>query len=116
MICTYAHFVHISVGHQIQYVLPNVTDDDIFVRDPSNDNEPLDEGDMGPTTSNTIKPSVNDQQNQALKGETTDDEQDSQSDVWDDEDNDISMIDSDDKHCSSEDYGESEDKGPDFKF
>jgi hypothetical protein len=112
----YARFARIGVGHQIQYVLPNATDDDIFVGDPSNNDEPLDEGDMGPTASNIIEPSVNDQQNRALEGETTDDEQDSQSDVWDDEDDDTSAIDSDDEHCSSEDYRESEDEGPDFKF
>ncbi|KAG2113257.1 hypothetical protein BD769DRAFT_1673787 [Suillus cothurnatus] len=93
----YAHFARIGVGHQIQYVLLNATDDDIFVGDPSNDDEPLDEGDMGPTASNIIEPN-------------------SQSDVWDDEDDDTSAINSDDEHGSSEDYGESEDEGPDFKF
>jgi hypothetical protein len=108
----FARFAHIGVGHQIQYILPNTTEDENFVGD--NDDELLAEGDLEPTTGNAggqiLDSNVGNHQNQALGDETdasseeTDEEEDIESDTWDDE------------GCSSEDYGESEDEGPEFKF
>jgi hypothetical protein len=98
----FACFARIGIGHQIQYTLPNVTEDENLVGD--DDDELLAEGDLEPTTSNTggqiLDSDVGNCQNQAL-GDETDDE-DVESDTWDD--------------CDSENYGESEDEGPDFKF
>lgn len=114
----FTRFAHIGVGHQIQYDLSNVTDDEIVVRSLGNDGKPLDEGDLETTgTTNIIESSVDDQQNQALKENTTDDS-DSEDDEWDDDSEDevTSMTDLDDEDFSSEDYGESDDEGPDFKF
>lgn len=110
----FARFARIGVGHQIQYVLPNVTDDEIVAGNLGNDGEPLDEGDLEFTMSNIIESGVDDQQNQALEENTTDEEE--EDDEWDDEDEVASMTNSDDEDFSSEDYGESEDEGPDFKF
>jgi hypothetical protein len=120
----FARFARIGVGHQIQYDLPNVTDDEIVVGSLGNDGEPLDEGDLETTgTGNIIESSVDDQQNQALEENTTDSD-DSEDDEWDDDSEDevTSTTDSDDEtdlddeDSSSEDYGESDDEGPDFKF
>jgi hypothetical protein len=120
----FARFARIGVGHQIQYVLPNTTDDEIFVGSMSNDDETLDESDLGPT----IESSVDNHQNRT-QGDITDDE-DNESDAWDDdgdedipisdsddEDGGTSMTNSDDEDCSTEYHGESEDDDiPDFKF
>lgn len=122
----FARFARIGVGHQIQYVLPNATDDDNFIKRPSNDDEPLDEGDLEPMTSNTMESRINDHRNWA-QGEIADDEEDGGSDAWDDEDEDTSMSDSDDEDDDTsmsdpdnedEDtfMSDSDDEGPDFKF
>jgi len=42
----FARFACIDVGHQIQYILPNTTEDENFVGD--NDDELLAEGDLEP--------------------------------------------------------------------
>ncbi|KIK33785.1 hypothetical protein CY34DRAFT_18155 [Suillus luteus UH-Slu-Lm8-n1] len=98
----FARFARIGIGHQIQYTLLNATEDENFVGD--NDDELLAEGDLEPTTSNTggqiFDSDVGNCQNQALGNET--DEEDVESD--------------DDEGCNSENYGESEDEGPGFKF
>ncbi|KAG2063662.1 hypothetical protein BDR04DRAFT_1123110 [Suillus decipiens] len=108
----FAHFACIGIGHQIQYTLPNATEDENFVGD--DDNELLAEGDLEPTTSNTggqiLNSDVGNCQNQAL-GDETDDEEDIESD-----DEDVKSDTWDDEGCDSENYGESEDEGPDFKF
>ncbi|KAG2088917.1 uncharacterized protein F5147DRAFT_658538 [Suillus discolor] len=122
----FARFARIGVGHQIQYVLPIATDDEDFIGRLSNDDEPLDEGDLEPTTSSTVESRINEHQNRA-QGEITDDEEDSGSDAWDDEDEDTSMSDEDDEDedtsMSDEDnededtfMSDSDDEGPDFKF
>lgn len=114
----FARFARIGVGHQIQYTLPNATEDENFVGD--DDDELLAEGDLEPTTSNTggqiFDSDVGNCQNQAL-GDETDEE-----DVESDDDEDVESADDedvesdDDEGCNSENYGESEDEGPDFKF
>jgi hypothetical protein len=116
----FARFARIGVGHQIQYTLPNATEDENFVGD--DDDELLAEGDLEPTTSNAggqiLDSDVGNCQNQAL-GDETDDDEDVESDDEDvesddDDDEDVESDTWDD--CDSENYGESEDEGPDFKF
>jgi hypothetical protein len=123
----FARFARIGVGHQIQYILPNATEDENFVGD--DDDELLAEGDLEPSTSNAggqiLDSNVGNCQNQAL-GDETDGEDDVESDEDDvesdeddaepDEEEDIESDAQDDEGCSSEDNGESEDEGPDFKF
>ncbi|KAG2055897.1 hypothetical protein BDR06DRAFT_1006383 [Suillus hirtellus] len=108
-------FACIGIGHQIQYSLPNATEDENFIGD--NDNEHLAEGDLEPTTSNAggqiLDSNVGNCLNQVLGDET---DNGNEEDIESDDEENIESNALDDKGCSSEDYGESEDEGPGFKF
>ncbi|KAG2055968.1 hypothetical protein BDR06DRAFT_881265, partial [Suillus hirtellus] len=80
----FARFARIGVSHQIQYILPNATEDENFVGD--NDNELLAESNLEPSTSNAggqiLDSNVGNCQNQALGDET-----DGEDNIESDEDN-----------------------------